>query len=397
MNILQISPQVPLPLDDGGKIGIYNITKHLALRGHKIDFVTYLKHSNYDKAYYELSKICNPFILEVKTDNSLWGAAKNLISNIPYNISKYHSEALRLFLIKYFRENSVDVVHIDHLHMAWVVKILRELTLAPVVLREHNLEMRIMERFAENQKNSLLKKYAKMQYRRFIKYEPEMCSQFNACVMISENDERLLIKLKKNINTFVIPAGVEREFLDVPKKKEISYSLFHIGSLLWQPNLDGLNWYLDEVFPFLIKKIPNVKLYVYGKGSNKIRLANNLIKNVEIVGYVENIWNEIADKQLAIVPLRIGGGIRIKIIELMALGKNIITTSIGKEGIDVKDGQHILIADNAEEFINKTIKFLNSEYDAAGLSTNSRILIQEKYTWNKIAEEFENVYRTFVN
>ncbi len=254
MKILKIAPQIPLPLNDGGRIGIYNITKYLTDRGHQIDFVVYKKYSDKEAAYRELSKICNPFILDVNTEYSLVGVIKNIFPIIPLNISKYKSKTLEKFLVEYFQKNKVDIIHVDHLHMGWVIDILRELTNDPLVLREHNLEMRIMQRYSDRQKNPILKLYSKLQLKKFIKYEPELCGKFDASIMISEHDEKQLLFFNNKIKTYIIPAGVNSNLFRVLKTELIPFSIFHIGSLLWYPNFDGLKWYLTAILLLIIKK-----------------------------------------------------------------------------------------------------------------------------------------------
>ncbi len=397
MKILQLAPQIPLPLDTGGRIGIWGITKHLFDRGNEIHFVAYRKNINKKWAENELKNFCVPYILDVDTENKIIPAFSNLFSSVPYNISKYNKIELKNFLINFLNKNKVDIIHIDHLHLGWCIDILRELTDSPVVLREHNLEMKIMQRFYEQQKNKLLKKFSEIQYKKFLYYEPNLAAKFDKCIMVSKQDEKLLLEMNPLAKTTAIGVGVNKELLNIKKKGIIPYSIFHLGSLEWFPNYDGLNWYIREIFPEIISKIPSVKLFLYGKGTEKLSIPKNIKGNVIKVGYVDNIWDEILDKQLAIVPLRIGSGIRVKIIEMLGIGQNIISTSIGKEGIEVEDNKHMLIADNSEEFIQKTIKYFNNVYDSNKMSFNSKQLISEKYTWDKIALEFENLYQSLLN
>lgn len=392
MRILQIAPQVPFPLDDGGKIGIYNITKYLSLRGHEIDFVCYRKHSDYDSSYSALKEICNPFILDVQTDNNFFNALINLFSPVPYNVSKFYSSILEKFLRQRLKTAKYDVAHIDHLHMAWVVKILKDEFNIPCVLRQHNLEMMIMKRFFENSSNSLLKIFSGYQFKKFLKYEPQLCSEFDSVAMITPEDETEILKLNKRINSTIIPAGVDEKLLSLKKDKPEPFSIFFIGSLEWLPNADSIKWFLDDIFPKVVEKIPEIKLFVYGKKSESLFVADNLKNNVRIEGYVDDIWKKIMDKELAIVPLRIGGGMRIKIVELLAAGQNVIATSIGAEGIPVENEKHLLVADDADSFANTIINFFNNKYDKEKMIANSKKFIEEKFTWSIMAEKFEKVY-----
>ncbi|MHB1688825.1 MAG: glycosyltransferase family 4 protein [Ignavibacteriaceae bacterium] len=396
MKILQISPQVPLPLDDGGRKGIYGITKGLADRGNEIYFVCYSKNTDNTSAEKELSTFCRPYIIDVNTKNNFGGVLLNLFSKVPYNISKFKKFELQRFVEKFLKNEQVDIVHVDHLHLGWIVDVIRNISNVPIVLREHNLEMKIMERFYEKQRNPIIKLYAKLQYKKFIKYEPTLAEKFDRCIMITSKDEQRLKELNPKVKTSMIGAGVDKELLDIKKKNILPYSIFHIGSLEWLPNYDGLMWYLEEIFPTIVAYQPKVKFFIYGIGAEKLRIPASLQNNIIKVGYVKDLWNEILDKQLAVVPLRIGGGIRVKIIEMLGIGQNIISTSIGKEGIDADNKKHLLIADSAKDFINKTIAYFNNEYDSAQFSLNAKQLIKEKYTWEKIAEQFENEYSSLL-
>ena len=214
--------------------------------------------------------------------------------------------------------------------------------------------------------------------------------------MITKEDEKTLLEMNPKVKTTTIGVGVESNLLNIVKKDLIPYSIFHLGSLEWFPNYEGLKWYLEEILPQIVEEIPKVRLFIYGKGAEKLNIPNSLSPYVIKVGYVKDIWTEIVDKQLAIVPLRIGSGIRVKIIEMLGIGQNIISTSIGKEGIDAEDGKELLIADSAEEFIEKTILYFKNAYNFERLSSNAKKMIKEKYTWEKIAEQFENEYKKLI-
>ena len=398
MRILQISPQVPVPLDTGGRIGIYGITKYLAERGNEIHFVTYHKDIDHNWAIKELRKFCIPYILNVQTSNRILPAAFNLLSTIPYNISKFISSELKIFLIDFFRKNEVDIVHVDHLHLAWTINILRKLTDVPIVLREHNLEMMIMKRFYERQEKLILKTFAQIQYLKFKKYEPTLSEKFDMCITVSSKDEELLSEMNPKIKIQTITPGVDQKLLNYKRGSLKPFSIAHVGQLNWQPNLDSLQWFINDILPTVVKQHKDIKLYVYGAGDyTKIKIPEELLKNIIFKGYVEDIWKEMEDKTLLVVPLRIGSGIRIKILEMLAFGQSIITTSIGKEGLDLNDQEHLLVADSENEFAAKIIKFFNGEFDNLKMLKNSQNLVRENYTWEKIAEEFEQLYLNLIN
>jgi len=393
MKILQLNTQIPYPPTDGGKLSVFGITKYLSKRGHEIEFVSYCNKYPGNEVLKGLKKYCNPHFIIANTKNNVLKAAINLFSEIPYNASKYRTNKLKFFLENFLNKQKFDIIHIDHLFLGWTVKTIRKHTDAPIVLRAQNLEMNIMKRFAEAQNNFMIKKFALIQYKKFLKYEPLVCSGFDLCIMISKIDKKELLKFNPEVNVISIPAGVDNTLLEIPKKEVIPYSLVHIGHTDWYPNYDALNWFINEIFADLVREIPTMQLFIYGGGNTyKFPIPSRLKKYIRVIGFVENLWKELQDKALAVVPLRIGSGIRLKILELLSTGTIVITTSIGKEGIDVENAKELLIANSKEEIIKKILDFFQGRYDVVKLRENGRKLIAENYTWSVIAAKFEKVY-----
>lgn len=397
MKILYIAPKNPIPPNEGGKIAILGNVKYLNSRDHIIDFVYYSNKS--DASNNELQKYTNSIIpVKYSTSNSILGIIKNLFSPVPYNISKYHSYKMKSAVINALQKNNYDIVFIENLHMGFLVDDIKNKFHIPVLLRQHNVEMKIMKRFFESQKSSLLRFYSKLQYKKFLKYEPNLCSKFDEVVMITKKDEDDLLELNTKIKTTVIPAGVEKSLLSIQQKVKEPYSIFHIGKLDWFPNIDALRFFINDVLPFLVKKQPKIKFYIYGgKLPENFDIPEEVKNHIIQKGYVDNLWTDIADKQLAVIPLRIGSGMRLKIVELLAAGHNILTTSIGCEGINVEDEKHLLIANQKEEFAIKVIDFFNGKFDSEQMIRNGRTLIEEQYLWEKIAERFEQTFEKLVS
>lgn len=392
MKILQIAPQVPLPEDSGGRIGIVNITRSLALLGHKVDLVMCTAKIPDDMIQNQLKEFCTPVFVRVDTRDSIFGALRNLFSPVPYNISKYIRHEVAGKVKELLLQNRYDIVHLDHLHLAWLIPEIKRVSKVPVVLREHNVEMQIMERYYKSQSNFFLKSFAYLQYKKFIQYEPAMCQLADAAAMITEVDEAIILRHNKGINTKVIPAGVKDELFTRKVIPCIPNSLFHLGSLEWEPNLQGLQWFLEQVYPSVVRRVRGVNLYIYGRGVEKVKIPAGLEQNVEVVGYAEDISAAIADKQICIVPLQVGGGIRIKVLEMMAMGKLVVSTPIGKEGIKTTDGEELIVAVSAAQFAEALVSILNDPERAAGITNRAQDFVKERYTWNSIAKMFEELY-----
>lgn len=393
MKILFISPQIPLPATDGGKIVKWGLIKYLSLSGNKVYFVSYRNHTIVKDVYEELNRYTTPYILDVQTDNNVIKAIKNLLSPVPYNVSKFIHNELSEFIISFLSQNDVDLVLVNNIHMGWIIDHIKKVKDVPVFLRQENVEMIIMKRFYEQQKNILFKLFAYLQYVKFKSYEPNLCRKFDSCLMISNVDKMTIKSFDKNIRATVLPVGIDPKLFEFFEDNIIPFSIAHIGSLTWLPNLDGLQWFLDEVFPQLVKKFPNSKIFIYGNGDySKLKFSMKIENNLEFVGFVEDIWKEIKNKSLILVPLRIGSGIRIKILEMLAAGKSIITTSTGIEGIPLVDSEHIIIADSAKEMTQKITDYFLNKYDTKLMSKNGRDFVRQNYSWESVVSKFEDIY-----
>ena len=395
MRILQIATMVPYPPTDGGKLSIFGLIKNLSEKGHLIDFICYQKDADYESSITSLQKYCYPHILNFKTDNDIWEAFKNLFSPIPYNTSKYISNLMLDYVNELLKKKEFDVIQINHLHLGWLVSHLKKVTSVPIIMRPQNIETAIMKRYYGKVYNPILKLFSWLQFRKLLKYEPGIYSQFDLCIMISTND---LLQLKKypSIKAIQIPAGVNEKLLDIERKPIIRHSIAHIGHTDWYPNYDSLNWFITEIFPIVLKKHPDTVLYIYGGGNTKnFQIPVNYKDNIQMKGFVDDLWSDMSEIEVSVVPLRIGGGIRIKILELLASGNAIVSTSIGKEGINVENEKHLLIADTSTTFAEQIIRIFEG-YDTSSLISNGREFIRENYIWTKITGEFEDAYYNLI-
>jgi len=392
MKILQITTRLPYPPTDGGKIATYNIIKYLALRGHSITLICF---NSENKNYPELEKYCRLIIIEKNLETTYPGLFLNLFSNIPYSILKYYSPIAKKIIYNLLKKNKYDIVHLDHLHTTYYGNFIKKEYNLPIVLREHNIENIIMKRFYKNQKNIFIKFYAYLQWKKLYKYEGKICEIFNRCLMITKNDEEVMKKMNSNIMTSVIPAGVDISYF-YPINIEEEYSLISVASMDWLPNVEAIEWFYKEILPLIEKKVQKVKLYIVGiNPPNKIKsFANN---NVIVTGFVKDVRKYIAKGQVFIVPLKIGSGMRIKILNALAMGKAVVSTSIGCEGIDVVDGKNIYIADKKKEFAKKVIFLLNNKNERDRIGKEGLKLVKEKYQWEKIAEDTETEFKKIIN
>jgi len=389
MNILQIAPQVPYPLNDGGKVGIYNITKHLSLRGHNVTLLCFDRGKNSDIS--ELQKFCTVVTVQHSTNNSAIGALLNIFSNVPYNISKYFSKEFETQLRQLLSQKKFDIVHVDHLHMAHYGVICKKEYGLPIVLREHNIESTILERYRQTVEIPILKQYLDIQLKRLNIYEAQYTREFNYCAVITPEDLRRLKILQPSASTYVVPAGVSNEYFeDIVVIKE-PYTISFFGGFDWIPNQDALYWFIQEIFPAVQKKYPQTKLVVIGKNV-PTKLKKFESSTILFKGFVENLRSEVKKTQLTIAPYRIGGGMRLKILESFAMKVPVVATAIGCEGIECTHGQNILIGDTPEEFAQLVINLFEDATLHRTITDNAYTLAKRLYTWESIVESLESVY-----
>lgn len=396
MNILQLSPRIPFPLTEGGNIGIFNITRQLSRRGAQIYFVAVSGNQNTGSPT-ELSKLCRD-VLVTKTSKKygVRSAVRNLFSPVPINIEKYHFRQILDEIVRFVNDKQIDLVHVDHLHMAYYGLALRKVLNVPVVLREHNLELKIMERFSKSSGNPVFRAYARLQLRKFLNYEPSICSQMDKCVMITEHDRDRLLSMREDIDAIVIPAGVDTDFFKPTGFAGEEDSIAYLGSLDWLPNIDGLKWFVNKVMPIIVKSNSNVKFYIYGKNASHDVERLNDEKNVFVKGFIEDVREVYKKAKVMVVPLLAGSGIRIKILEAMAAGKAVVTTSIGSEGIMIEPGKNIMIADNSDEFAKKLLTLLDDNELRKSMGSDASSFVRDHYSWDRVGALFWKEYSELV-
>ena len=390
MRILQIATQIPYPLLDGGKVGIFNITKHLARRGHEITLLAFDREDTYNPG--PLPQLCDLIPIKHSTKNSPLGGLVNLFSGLPYNIAKYTSRPMEMALRTLLRSKQFDVVHVDHLHMARYGLLCKALSDLPIVLREHNIESTIVERYAETQGRGIFRIYMNEQVQRIRRYEAAMTAQFDACCVITENDRKRLEELQPSVRARIVSGGVEAKyFADTPGNDIVPHSISFFGGLNWQPNQDAILWFHRHVFPIVREKYQNARLVLIGKSpSPEIQALES--DAVIIKGFVPDLMPEIRKYQVTVAPLRIGGGIRLKLLESFAMRVPAVSTSVGCEGILARHDEHLLIADDAKDFASCVLQLFEDTQLRERLVQNAYNLVDAHYRWEYVARQLEGVY-----
>lgn len=398
MKILQLCNKPPLPAIDGGCIAMNNITQGLLSQGHSVKLLTISTQKHpfqpelLPKDYLEKTQIEGVFI---DTSVNLVDAFSALITSDSYNVSRFFSPDFDLLLIQTLSAQDFDFIHLESLFMTPYIATIRRHSKAKIVLRSHNLEYIIWERHAEVSKNKAKKAYLNLLSRQLKKYEISIINQVDGIAAISNEDAKKYLGFKCFKPIVNIPFGINLENYIPTQNHSEETHLFHIGAMDWTPNIEGISWFLKEVWNPIRMELPQLKLRLAGR-----KMPEDLLKyppeNVEVLGEVKSANDFINSQGIMIVPLLTAGGMRVKIIEAMALEKVVIATRIGAEGIDYIKGEHLIIANTPAEFVTEITNLLNDPQRVQKIGNQARKLIEDKYDNKLLTRDLINFYRSLL-
>ncbi len=371
MKILFLSNLLPYPLDNGGKINSYTKLQALHDGGHEVDLLCFDQRDEVPSEDLEqMLQICHSvktFYLRITTEYfkvyMMLKAMCSLFSKYSYGVYKFQSKEMVNYLRKLAKTEKYDCIYFNHLQLyVYGTYTSRLWPDAKTVLDEHNCETMIMQRSAENCKNIAKKLFLNLETYKLRRFERKALSEIFHTIVLSKEDYRALRKVSGRkfdhtiIQTGVPDYGVKKNH----QQKEDRIHILFVGSLAWRPNDQGLVWFLTEVLPLLTREGYPYHLYIVGKNASEtVKKCAEQNENITITGYVLDVNEYYELCQYMIVPLFIGSGLRVKIIEAFSHGMPVISTSTGAEGIQYTDGEDILIADSPLEFVNKMKQMLD--------------------------------------
>ena len=383
MKILQVCLRVPHPPSDGGAIAMFNLAESLTASGHTVKMLCV----NTAKHFVDLRSLPADVMAKYQTESvfidtrvKAFDAFLNLFQTSSYNVTRFCSEAFANRLKELIEKEKYDAVIMESLFMAPYLPVIREKSAAPVFLRSHNVEFQIWDRLAASCKNPLKRRYLHLLATRLKKYELSVMNAFDGILAITDQDKALYAELGCRIPVLTIPVSLDVDAY--PDQTAVATEasckrVFHLGSMDWLPNQEAVKWFMKHVY-FEIRNIPGIEVHLAGKAMSD-ELMSHRGGPLHVYGRVDDARGFMRDKQLMVVPLLSGGGMRVKIIEGLALGKTVISTSVGAEGISCTDGVNIMIADTPEAFINCIKKCAEDPDLALKIGSNARNLAREKY------------------
>lgn len=390
MKILWVKTDFLHPTTRGGQIRTLEMLRELHKR-HEVHYVAFddplspegLKRSS------EYASYSYPVPHRIVPKNSPAFALQlleGLVSPIPVAGMRYRSAAMRDTIEKVIATNEFDAKICDFLFPSINIADLRTWTLF-----QHNVESVIWERHAQSGKTAAHRAYFALQAKRMSQWERKVCRSVAQVVAVSETDENLMRSRFGIGQVSSVPTGVDVEYFAKPESSSILYDLVFVGSMDWMPNIDGMRWFLAHVFPLIRQEKPDCQLAIVGRNPPQALLDAAKDPGVTVTGTVPDVRPFLWQSALSIVPLRVGGGTRLKIFEAMAAGTAVVSTTIGAEGLPVRHGETIQIADTAQQFAADCLYLLADAQARQKMARQAADLVVGNYSWEQVTKGFERL------
>ncbi len=391
MRILWVKPDFLYPASGGGQIRTLETLKRLHQR-HEIHFaaldlpqpgVGFDRTSEYCTKAYVVS---HP--VPRKSGPRYWGEiAAGAWTNMPLSMLRYRSSALLRLVEVLTRLDKFDAIVCDFLASAANVP-----ELGSAVLFQHNVESMIWKRHAEHAPSPWHRAYSRGQYERMLRYEAGVCRAAKKIIAVSGADARAMHTLYGATGVCSVPTGVDVEYFSPARAIAPEQDLVFLGAMDWRPNIDGLNWFVGSVLPLIRRRRPDCSLAVVGRHpSAQVRRFAETDRRIHVTGTVDDVRPYLWRSAVSIVPLRIGGGTRLKIYEAMAAKIPVVSTSVGAEGLDVHDGENIAIADSPADFAEKCLALLGDSGARRHRSEAAWETVSACYSWQVVSRKFEQL------
>ncbi|MDY0747247.1 glycosyltransferase family 4 protein [Paucibacter sp. R3-3] len=389
LKVAFISPVFLFPADAGGKIRTGNILRGLKESGQfDITLLSPATGEQQREWQHELGRLCERFIDWMPSPpRPRWRRAPDLLSSLPINVAADRTPAAVAAVEQVLAAERFDVAVFDFVHAA----VLRPETLSgATVCFTHNVEAEIFERHAKTAASAPLRWLWSGQARKMRRFERAELARFTRVVAVSERDAQMFAKQDGLTTVRAIPTGVDLDFFSWQPPTDGAPTVVFTGSMDWEANVDGIRFYIDEVWPRVRAKRPDAQLRVVGKNP-PLGLVQRNEPGVSFTGFVDDVRRHVRDAQAFVIPLRVGGGTRIKAFEAMAMGLPVVSTSIGIEGLDVVHGLHFLRADGADALAEATLQLLADAELRLSLSRAAREVVEARFGHRVASDVFGRI------
>ncbi|MBO0910812.1 MAG: glycosyltransferase [Acidobacteria bacterium] len=391
MRILWVKANRILPVTSGGDIRSYHIARHLS-RDHDLVFLSYYDGER-DLSYEDQLRSHFPSSVAIATGKSPSRSLARTLdyigrlpSRLPYAVGRFSSSAVQSAVQNSFDQRRFDVAVCDFLDAA--VNFPAQLSV-PSVLFEHNVESEIWRRHAATNSNPLKRRVYDLEFKKMARFECQSVMKFHHVIAVSERDRSLMEMWVEGSRITVVPTGVDFSQFPAESTARPGRNVVFVGAMDWEPNVDAMEYFCAEIWPLVLGQVPEAKLRIVGR--NPLERARRLAsESVEVTGKVPDVGEHLREAAVVVVPLRIGGGTRLKIYEAMAAGRAVVSTAVGAEGLDVHHGRDIVLANSPRSFADAVLTLLRDGNLRRKYEVAARELAR-KYDWSGIAVKFAQV------
>jgi len=394
MRILVISDHLPYPLIGGDRIRIYNLLRRVADH-HEVSLAALLESPDDIQGVSHLRQFCARVETAGYQQRSrltkISGFLHYALTGRPPELYLLHSEELESKIQRLIAATDFDIVQIEHARMGSYLNIIPQNKRRKSLLMFHNFTYQQYGRISQVERRWDRKIRTRLNSLAMLHWEPRYAERFNRCTTVSDIDRQLLLKYNPRLNVDVIPNGVDIRKYQSLAAENLSPALLFIGTMKYPPCVDAALFFCREILPLIRRTLNPVELWIVGRDPRPdvLRLDGD---GVHVTGRVEDVIPYYRQSAVCIIPLRAGGGTRLKILEAMALGRPVVSTTIGCEGLEVVDGEHLLIADTPAQFAEKTIRLLTDKNLYRRITMNARKLVETRYDWDAIARQLLSTY-----
>lgn len=388
MKILWVKADFLHPTTRGGQIRTLEMLKRIHA-AHEVHYIGYANPAQ-PEGVQRVQEYCSrayPVPLDVPPRASLRFAIQwlsNLSSSMPLSLSRYQSPAMRDQIASLLKTERFDSIVCDFLAPAPNFE-----DLSQCVLFQHNVETLIWRRHADSARDPLRKRYFQAQAERMLQWERRVCQASAHVIAVSAEDAMLMHDLF-GVEASYVPTGVDVEYFRRPETIQPKSDLVFVGSMDWMPNIDGVTFFVKDVLPLIWREAPDCTVAIVGRSpSSAIRSIAQRDRRIQVTGTVPDVRPWLWGAKLSIVPLRIGGGTRLKIYEAMAGGTPVVSTSVGAEGLDVSHPSNIRLADNPQGLATQCLQLLQSSDERQQMAREAVDLVTTRFSWDRVTAEFE--------
>ena len=387
---LFVTARLPYPPDDGWKIRTYHIMKGVARSGYLVDLVTFMRPGEDHSLAEGLKDVCRTITITTRQKNyAVSDLIKGVLTQTPFPVYNYHDKKMISTLATRMSSTQYDVVQFEDIVTAHYRDLI-PLGCAKVILDMHNIESHLMERFAVESASLAKSWYARQTARKLSRHELNQASNCDRVLVCSREDATLLEGRGNAHNVVVIPNGVDTAFFS-PMSVIPEQSLVFVGSMDYHANITAVLHFARHIFPRITARHPGVSWYIVGKNPTcEVRALAS--ENIIVTGAVPDVRPFVAMAAVIVVPLLVGGGTRLKILEAMAMGKAVLSTSIGSEGIAVTHDENILLADTPEDFASAVSRLLEDQDLVERLGLAACTFVEHSYSWDVITQQLATCY-----